>query len=327
MMENGNEWYWNLNLHRNRLMLNNSSSVTNKKMPISSATYTSAVLTDCGICVGMRNVNLKGASQLDLSKNQNIPNCFGNSSVVSKRNKQIWSAAYDQMRFSALSDPTMATQIHGTYFDLTHGAIKWKDPIPIAMECNKHDIEPCTSSLMSAELNPFHLFGDKSSLSSLNLNESHGYDYPLRAFHAINLPNNIKSSRDEMLTSSPMNLVPHFNYPYLTEMDDNYSRMQLNGYPKLIYSMDKSMSPRSNSPTFYSTNSTMKVAAVATNPNRRIKTNVSRQNHVVAPKKKWIRNYMKSNSHLWFSFNNYFRIIFVPFSKVGANPVVFVTKI
>lgn len=293
MMDNGNEWYWNLNLHRNGLMLNNVPSLTHTKLPISSARYTSAVLTDCGICVGMRNVNLKGANQLELSKINNIPNCYGNSSVVGQRNKQTWTAAYDQMRYSALSDPTMATQIRKKFFGVPQNPTEWNDPTTIHM-----DYKPCTSSLMSAELNPFHLFGDKSSLSSLNLSESYGYEYPMNGFYPME--HNIQKLRDDTLTSCPMNFASGFNHQYHNESDDKYNRIHLNGYPHPNHSITKSMSFRSNSPTIYSTNGTMKVTA--TNSKRRMKTNIYRSNHVVAPKKKWIRNYMKSNSHLWFFF-------------------------
>lgn len=156
-MQNENEWYWNLNVHRNQLSLVNSSIVND--LPISSNLYTSAVLNDDGICVGMRNVHLKGEHFTCSHRPQKIPNCCSNRNVVGQRNQQIWETAFDRMKYSTLTDPSMAIQ--STNF-------------------NGHEIQPniiqpheIHATSIAAETNPFHLFGDSTPLSSFKLFDRH----------------------------------------------------------------------------------------------------------------------------------------------------------
>lgn len=82
-MNNNNQWYWNLNLHRHHLSLANSAAIDSTTLPSSSAFYTSAVLTDVGICVNMRNVHLNSVNQ-----HRKIPNCYNNLNLVSEKNKE-----------------------------------------------------------------------------------------------------------------------------------------------------------------------------------------------------------------------------------------------
>lgn len=281
-----NEWYWNLNIHRNQPMLNNAVAVNGSKLPISSAMYTSAVLTDHGICVGMRNVNLKGANCSYSSKVHDIPNCCSNTNIVGQRNNQTWTSAYEQMRLSALTDPSMATQIEKQHFETLPIDAKWNDETAYPMEdCDLYDCDPNPSDEISAELNPFHLFGDKSSLSTINYKErptwNHSTDSIKECFHR-SIPT--------------LNNNPYLNYHYLSEIENQLNRPSLHSQSNYIYQTH--MSSCSNSPTSHLPSSKLK----ATAPNRRMAKSASRLNHVVAPKKKWIRNYMQSNSHIWFFF-------------------------
>lgn len=93
-----NEWYWNLNLHRDRLSLANQSAIDGVIMPTSAAFYTSAVLTDVGICVGMRNVNLNCENQQRCFYSRKIPNCSTNNNKINKGIKETWDYACNQDR-------------------------------------------------------------------------------------------------------------------------------------------------------------------------------------------------------------------------------------
>lgn len=278
MMPNGSEWHWNLNLHRNQSILNNAVAVNNVNLPVSASLYTSSVLNDHGICVGMRNVNLKGVAQTLSSKMQAIPNCCGNSNIVGERNKQTWTAAYDRMRFSALTDPSMATHTNCPY-PLNPPA--WSDLDMFSMiNMNKmHDTIGYSTPSMSAELNPFHLFGDKSALSTFNV-ENVQIRPQFASFHA--------HSGSETL---PMNHIPHLNYLHHSPYAN------LDGLPikPLVF---RSKSPRR--------------VVRSTTPKRRLQTRPIHRNHVVAPKKKWIRNYMQSNCHIYrcFYFVSLFRFVY-----------------
>lgn len=301
MMHNGNEWYWNLNLHRNQSVLNNSMAVNSKKLPTPSTLYTSAVLTDRGICVGMRNVNLKDANHSYSSKNQNIPNCCSNLNIVGQRNGEIWTAAFDQMRYSALTDPSMATQVD-PQFKCPSNNTKWieEDEDQVISPCDKYGHESVSSvfnpeSSISAEFNPFHLFGDKSVLSSISLKNGskHGLSQSLA------IPNISEKMDNKMLTMPTLNHFPYFNYNYITKCDTNCNCVPFNCYSSYCQPTSKSMSVsfRSNSSSHLPC-SMLKVAVKS--PHRKTDTNASRSSHVVAPKKKWIQNYMQSNSHLCF---------------------------
>lgn len=284
-MNNGNEWYWNLNLHRNQSVLSNLPAVNGTQLPISSAMYTSAVLTDRGICVGMRNVNLKGSDHIHSAKMQEIPNCCSISNVVGQRNKQTWAAAYDRMRFSALTDPSMATEVE--YY---HNHAKWKDRTIYPMEECMHEPVQDYQSLISAELNPFHLFGDKSKLSTIQLKGRQNHEL-------LNLMSSISVNNSKCNDFIPqISHAPYINYPHFIEFGKNC--LEINDYASFYH--NKSMSSRSISPAPQLRG--RKLKATIKFRNRRMDTNASRPNHVVAPKKKWIRNYMQSNSHLWFFY-------------------------
>lgn len=334
MMHTGNEWYWNLNLHRNQSALSNPMAVNSTKLPISSAMYTSAVLTDRGICVGMRNVNLKGVTQSYSAKMQNIPNCCSNSSVVGQRNKQTWTAAYDQMRFSALTDPSMATNIECQphFTDLPpqisdkrgeQVMLPEEEEAKLEEDLEEEDEETVdvvntvndnfsssltnTSSSISAELNPFHLFGDKSILSAINVKNRLSPEY-LQHFTGANVQEHLKSE----ITTPPIKHVPYLDYRYLIANDTTYNRI---GYPGFLHAMTNkkpiplspSISPISHLPCNSGSSNSSRLKAAMTTPRRRMHTNASRLNHVVAPKKKWIRNYMQSNSHFMVFFEYYFQ--------------------
>lgn len=60
-IQSNNEW--NLYWHRDRLSLANTAAISGAILPSSSEFYTTAVLTDVGICVGMRNVHLNSENR------------------------------------------------------------------------------------------------------------------------------------------------------------------------------------------------------------------------------------------------------------------------
>lgn len=102
-LANTNERFWNLNLCRDRSPLANTAAIDGTILPSSSAFYTSAVLTDVGICVGMRNVNLNCESQ-HYFHDRKIPNCY-NLNIVGQQNEQTWKHACDQFAFPLLGAP------------------------------------------------------------------------------------------------------------------------------------------------------------------------------------------------------------------------------
>lgn len=306
MNTGGHEWYWNLNLHRNQPILSNLSAVNNTTLPLSAALYTSAVLTDRGICVGMRNVNLKGVNQAPSSESH-IPNCSNGTNVVGERNGQTWRAAFERMRYSALTDPTMATtQIEHPHCGPQFPQNVTDNDIDYVMD-NSCDTEQCpppssSSNSIAAELNPFHLFGDKSTLSTINFSNNSQCHQELA--HIWNqsadfvTASNAYRTQAGLLPSSPSIHQPYHNYHYLTDSDERLNGgVYRYGHRNILGA--KSISSRSNSPTSYAPTNPLK-ATSATLLSQRLDNSVSRLNHVVAPKKKWIRNYMQSNSHLWF---------------------------
>lgn len=60
-IQSNNEW--NLYWRRDRLSLANTAAIIGAILPSSSEFYTTAVLTDVGICVGMRNVHLNSENR------------------------------------------------------------------------------------------------------------------------------------------------------------------------------------------------------------------------------------------------------------------------
>lgn len=319
MNTGGNEWYWNLNLHRNQPILGNLSAVSNTTLPLSAALYTSAVLTDRGICVGMRNVNLKGVNPAPSSDLHDIPNCNNGMNVVGEHNGQTWRAAYERMRYSVLTDPTMAT---------THIEHQNCEQFPQNLVDNYTDYtmdnscdtaEQCPSSnTIGAEFNPFHLFGDKSKLSAFNFSNNSQRQKLAQVWnHSADFvtASNAYRTQAELLQSSIQ--TPYHNYHYLTDGDEWLNGAHRYGHRNIIYA--KSISPRSNSPTSYAPSNALKATTAILN--QRLDNSVSRLNHVVAPKKKWIRNYMQSNSHLWFIFLRLF--IFGSFLCEHSSSLVF----
>lgn len=309
-IDGGNEWYWNLNLHRNQPILSNLPAVNRPKLPLPSALYTSAVLTDRGICVGMRNVNLRGAGHDHAPESHDIPTCYNGTNGVGERNKQTWTAAFERMRFSALTDPTMATThceppFPHPQYDLIMPEHVIDNHIDFSMD-NSCDTNQCPSSSKSiaAEFNPFHLFGDKSSLATINFSNSGPELEKIwnQSADFVTASAAYRSQANPLLTTS----APSFSstqkpypthYHYLTDGDERlHGARPPYGHRNIIYK--KSISSRSNSPSSFVTTNVLK--ATAAKLNRRLDKNVSRLNHVVAPKKKWIRNYMQSNSHLCF---------------------------
>lgn len=271
-MQNGNEWYWNLNIHRDQLSLVNSSIANAYDLPISSTLYTSAVLNDNGICVGMRNVHLKGENAPCLHRSQKIPNCSSNRNVVGERNQQYWTMAYDRMKFSALTDPSMAihsSQVNGHGIqmkciqphELHHNTIVQKEFI--------HEPNMMQQS-MFAKTNPFHLFGDSATLLSfkpvdqkLNFRMPHNFVQPTFVHHS-------KSCAE------------------LHSMDSISQRCQKVLPTKKCYrscaSIASSIYPNASQFLSKSFN----------------KMDESQSDYVAPPKKKWMRNYMQSNLFIMF---------------------------
>lgn len=260
-MQNENKWYWNLNLHRDQLTLVNSSIAND--LPIPSNFYTSAVLNDNGICVGMRNVHLKGENVPCFHRPQKIPNCCSNRNVVGQRNQQIWETAFDRMKYSTLTDPSMA--IHSTLF--TKHEVQPNFIQPREIQCDEKLIgidDPLHARSIVAETNPFHLFGDSTSWSSFNLfdHQRDFHIFPSMQMHPIHFhdscfdlyqPHPIKYSNQ-----NGHKVIPSFAPTMATSTQDDTSQTLFN----II-----------------------------------ISDNEKNLDCVAPPKKKWMRNYMQSNCH------------------------------
>lgn len=269
-MQNENKWYWNLNLHRDQLSLVNSS--IENDLPISSNLYTSAVLNDNGICVGMRNVHLKGENVPCFHRTQRLPNCCSNQNVVGERNQQIWETAFDRMKYSTLTDPSMA--IHSTHF-YGHGIQPNIIIQPREMQCDEKLIDiddPLHASSIAAETNPFHLFGDSTSLSSFELFDRQ------RDFHIL-----------PSMQMNPMHFHDsHFNLyqPHPIE----YSKR--NGQKEIpSFASRKCDAPMVATPIQKDTPRTLF--------HIKISENEKDSDSVAPPKKKWMRNYMLSNCRFY----------------------------
>lgn len=271
-MHNGSEWYWNLNLHRDQLSLVNSSIANASDLPISSSLYTSAVLNDNGICVGMRNVHLKSENHPYLQRLHKMPTCCSNQNVVGQRNQQIWATAYDRMRFSTLTDPSMAihsTQVNG--YGIHRRPISPYEFHPI------HPIhpEPVKTAVMFAETNPFHLFGDSATLSSFKSDQRMDLPHPsIQSVVQPSVPMHFNQSYADLHT---MNSVNHSN------------RTSCNN----VFTFPSKKSNRTMSCNSYI--ATTDPNASQSLPNNVQDENESQSDHVAPPpKKKWMRNYMKS---------------------------------
>lgn len=228
-MQNEIEWYWYLNLHRDQLSLVNNSSIANN-LPISSNLYTSAVLNNDGICVGMRNVHLKDEHFPRFHRPRKIPNCCSNWNVVGQRNQQLWETAFDRIKNSILTDPSMA--IHSTVF-------------------KGHGIQP-------------------------NIIQPH------------------EIQCDEKLIG-----IAYFNLyqPHPIKYSNRYGQKEI---PSFV--LEKFYAPTVATPTQEDTSRTIF--------NIRTSENEEDSECVAPPKKKWIRNYMQSNSRFHIKqFPNWITII------------------
>lgn len=339
-MHNGNEWYWNLNLHRDKLALINASANEERRtnLPIPSAFYTSAVLTDVGICVGMRNVNLNGENQSCLHPPQKIPNCYNNNlSVVGQRNKQTWSTAFDRMRYASLTDPSMTVlrpdlnvmppgeldfnQLPGKVFNV-HRTKCYDPKIVEVPECCWN----CEFSSVDvgADTNPFHLFGDNTNFSMVDFHNERkiGHHYPCKhhAMHAmpsikeianiLHDPCSFRKNNELFIPTTSPNCC---SLPNVSEPP--YNGSPILGYPSTTFAPSLLPPPPPSSFLQASTlhnlpstpaTSTIKarIAAMATQH-----ANAPQKTHVAAPKKKWIRNFMQSK--FFSTFFCHSRYIFV----------------
>lgn len=302
-MNHGKEWHWNFNVHRDHSALASVSACAGSHLPKISSCYTNAVLTNVGLCVGMRNVNLNAESH-DVCGGEllKMPNCCSNLNVVGQHNEQIWATAHDRMKFSTLTDPLMTIRsappismasIYG-YPHLPQQPYQYSHDWPPYACCNVN-----TNKILNTGSNPFHLFGDRTNLSRAQHSNTitstaacydHGkfpiecidmISMPMNGGHAFHANNNLNISRHDNNFLNPR----HFNNEY---------RLTVCG-PSFPYSM----------PSFESTASDINPCGEQDNHN------MSSISHVAAPKKKWIQNYMQSNStYCFFSsiilwFNSY----------------------
>lgn len=291
-MNSRNEWYWNLNIHRDQLALmntkanHNNNNGTRTNLPISSTCYTSAVLTDVGICVGMRNVNLKGENRSYFFKPHKIPNCCSNLNIVGQHNEQTWATAYDRMKYSTLTDPSMAihsTQMN-TFDHYHHHYDEWR-----ISQCNRlnmknvYNYDNINDSEMRAETNPFHLFGDSSEFSSYNCN-CHQHTLYSTNSHLFQ-PFSTHGLQKPIIPSNDIK----FEYGAVLHPRDYYSD----------YFNHKLNNEHHQPAVFGSSISNAMPSQLSNYHNQfqydRMDDNVSLNNHVAAPKKKWIRNYMQCN--------------------------------
>lgn len=262
-MQNENDWYWNLNLHRNEFSLVSSSSIANDPA-ISSNLYTTAVLNDNGIYVGMRNAHLKDAHFSCFHRPQKIPNCCSNQNVVGQRNQQIWETTF----------PTMEN-----YLTPEHGCQPNFIIHPNELQCAKKLIDiddQLHARAISAETNPFHLFGNHSTpLSSFKLFDRE-CDFLRDHFSH---PMHFYDSSFNLYQPSPIN--------YANRNDQKNAYAPIAGTP-------------------------IPADTSGTQINTRISENEKNSDCVAPPKKKWIKNYMQSNfSFLIIQFPNSFIIFTV----------------
>lgn len=153
-----NEWYWNLNLHRDRLSLANHSAIDGVIMPTSAAFYTSAVLTDVGICVGMRNVNLNCENEQHCFYPRKIPNCYPNDTKVNERIKETWDFACNQYRLAShetnVNDSTHLyshrSNINSTAYMMPMTYHQSSSPIFDSKQCNLNGIHSFDENLSNS---------------------------------------------------------------------------------------------------------------------------------------------------------------------------------
>lgn len=310
-MSHNKEWYWNLNIHRDQTTLANVSANTGVHLPKSSSCYTNAVITDVGLCVGMRNVNLSTENAPYFGKASKMPNCCSNLNVVGQHNEQIWAMAYDRMKYSMLTDPSMATfgssatanqsmdSLYASYsYHQSQHPYHYHDNWKPQMCCNQTN--GTTNKAISAGASPFHLFGDRCKLPSSQ--------------HAnIIAPSTPYFTRNELI-AEPIDRID--------EPMDYVQPMHMNGEQSIgwhgndllnsrHYNNNNSYSDTSNNnigsritvcgPLFsYSMASFESSVDSEASSEKNNDHNVSRSDHVAPPKKKWMQNYMQSNSTTYY---------------------------
>lgn len=296
-MNHNKEWYWNLNIHRDQTALANISAGSGVHLPKSSSCYTNAVITDVGLCVGMRNVNLTTENEPYFGKAAKMPNCCSNLNVVGQHNEQIWAMAYDRMKYSMLTDPSMAihpSSINNPLF-ASYSYQQSHHPYPYHGNWNPHLCYNRTNIAISARTSPFHLFGDRSNLSSTqnaNIPPSMSYgshnkslagptdcaDVPMKCIQSMEMNGEHSITRHNNALFNPMLYDINNNYNN-DNNSNNGCRISVCG-PLFSYSMDSFESFVNGEPSSEKNND----------------DNVFGSYHVTPPKKKWMQNYMQSNS-------------------------------
>lgn len=270
-----NEWYWNLNLHRDRLSLANTAAIDGTILPSSSAFYTSAVLTDVGICVGMRNVNLNSENQHCFYPRK-IPNCFNNLNVVGEQNKQTWDQACQQMAFPPFGAvPNVASAAGPMYTH--HSSVLPAMPPPssatlttasVAYNLKMHNYNTLATSLFD------------NRLSHANC-DNRFFSWPSQRTFAY--PTIIEDPSPPLITLRET--FHPYNVNRLIKCDLNELKMNAILFDASIAG---ATAITAATPSIPSSPDPFKVLSP-------LSANEShRRCHVAAPKKKWIRNYMLS---------------------------------
>lgn len=293
-MNHSKEWHWNFNVHRDHSSLANVSACAGTHLPKISSCYTNAVITNVGLCVGMRNVNLNAESHACAGDLFKMPNCCSNLNVVGQHNEQIWAIARDRMKFSTLTDSLMTIRSAAPINNLGMGSIYGYPHLPQHPYHHPSDWLPnacCnvnTNKILNTGSNPFHLFGDRSNLSRTQhantiTSSAPCYDYsklPTECIDVITMPMN---GGQTYHANNNLNIAGHDNHSLNGRHFNDEYWLTVYG-PSFPYS----------TPSFEST-------ANDSNPcGEQDNDNMSRIYHVAAPKKKWIQNYMQSNSTYCF---------------------------
>lgn len=263
---NNNEWYWNLNLHRGRLSLANTAAIDGTILPSSSAFYTSAVLTDVGICVGMRNVNLNCENQHCFYPRK-IPNCFNNLNIVGEQNKQTWDHACNKIALPPFGTANVTATVAPMY--VHHSSVLPPPPpssTPSIVTANgtavAYNFKMHNENASLFDNRPSFANRDNRYFSSSNLRTS---PYPIIA---------------EDPPPSKLTLRDSF-HPYVINRS---IKCDLNELQMHVDAATMAVSPL----LIPSCSEPLKVLSPSS------KNESHRRCHVAAPKKKWIRNYMLS---------------------------------
>lgn len=296
-MNHKREWYWNLNIHRNQMALANVSASTGVHLPTYSTCYTNSVITDDGLCVGMRNVQLNTENQPYFGKALKIPNCCSNLNVVGQHNEQIWAIAYDRMKYSVLPDQTVSDRstvvsapipedsMYGYAYPAQPPSY-YQDNMRSHVRCDHTNMD---DSRMCAGSNPFHLFGDRAkhpAMQLANMPATAPYFEPIDPFtgHIAAMEMLTKHGHRHMHMNGDI-IVPRHGKP---RHFNNICRLSVCGPTSSSLPLSSSSSSAASSPYF------------GTTANRypfreRDDDNVSCSDHVAPPKKKWMKSYMQSN--------------------------------